>query len=168
MTLSLSNSLQIGTTVLQSPRDRGARDAEFISPIGYALGASIPCDEPRVSPVALLFSPTRPSAVFWTVVSVWVNAINRVSLWAWTHVLKKVLKGIPSLADLDTSTAIVGVVGKLRVVATASHRKPHSVQRMSASAPSMTVFNWISHSGTMLRRKSGSQNHPKLKQLPQA
>lgn len=169
MMLSLSNSLQVGTTVLQSPRDGRSRNAKFVSPIGDALRTTIPRNESRISPIALLFSPTRPSAIFWAVVSVWINSVNRITVWARTHVVQEVLKRIPSLANSDPSTTVRIVVGKLGIIAAASHSKPHPVKRVPFATSCVTVFNRVFH--TWYNTMTGYLfpiAESKLKQLPAA
>ena len=83
-----------------------------------------------------LFFMTRPSTVFWFVVSVVVYAIDAVvgapawisAFWSASHIFEECCKVItPSVADPNSSSTVVFELGSIGVVATIFHSIPRSI-----------------------------------------
>src|SRR3569623_385210 len=79
--------------------------------------------------VGKLLLTRRPSAVIWGVISVTVDAINRVQLrWLLSHVGKKVLKtAAPSVANLDSARPVEFVGNMSLVGAAVDHAAPRMI-----------------------------------------
>ena len=76
-----------------------------------------------------------PPAIFWAVWAVIVNSVNRVLLaWRLSHVGNKVLKRLPSIANVNPSAAILRVVHGLRVFAPVFHARPNAVDLRTRKA----------------------------------
>lgn len=98
-------------------------------PVLKALGNPVNSNHPVSSGVSSLFLLCSPSAVLWAVVSIVVDAVNRVlGRWPRPHVLDKCLKRVsPSFTDLDATPTVqrepfIGWVG-----ATLNHHDPDFV-----------------------------------------
>lgn len=73
--------------------------------------------------VGLLFCG-GPSAIFWAVSLLWVNAIYGTAVRAISHVGNERFKRLPSMANSDASTAVQIVLVVGRAVASGSHVYP--------------------------------------------
>lgn len=81
-------------------------------------------------PWSSLLKLGRPLAVLGSVVAVPVDAINRVGQRRpLSHVLQKVVKGTPAIANRDSSAAVSVVAGSPWVAAPVPHRLPRAVSR---------------------------------------
>lgn len=73
--------------------------------------------------VVVLSVPCGPPTVAGLIVTRWVDAIQCVSLWAWTHVIKERDEAVaPALTNVRAFAAIEAVVAAARRVASALHR----------------------------------------------
>jgi len=79
--------------------------------------------------IHLLLSPGGPSAIFRRIITVIVNAINRIVItWGASHIMKKIIKRIkPPVTYRDTTTAPIGVTGTLGISTPLLHRRPYSI-----------------------------------------
>lgn len=91
----------------------------------------LPSDVVR-SVLRLLFA-RGPSAILRAVMTIVVNAIQRLAI-ARPHVGEEVLKGLPTLADLDTTPAVAREVRGRRVGAPVAHSLPDPVFAQVAGA----------------------------------
>ena len=87
----------------------------------------------RLPFIALLFEIRRPATVLWGVVPVVINAVNRsLSMFFFEvfirleHVVSKILKAIPSLANLYSTPAIVVPFSFVRIRAAVMYVSPDS------------------------------------------
>lgn len=88
-----------------------------------------------------LLQASRPPAVPRLVISIAVQAINRVARRALTHVRKEIDKrAIPALAHLNSPTAILREILKVRVFAAPLHPNPDAVSRASFAATLVAVL----------------------------
>lgn len=86
-----------------------------------------------------------PSTVIWLIVSVVVNAINRMIGWSWTHVFEKGLERIqPALTDHDAASAIPVKLMMLRIQAPAFDAFPCSVNACSRTMNRMAMSWFLS------------------------
>lgn len=69
-----------------------------------------------------------PSAVFWIVRPVIVDSVECVAVWYWSHVGKESREVLPTFADRDASTAVVGILRRGRAEAPRPHALPHGVR----------------------------------------
>lgn len=83
----------------------------------------------RLSAVQALFRHRGPANISWLVVSVVVDAINRVLLrWPMAHVFEEGLERVhPAFTDADAPASVVRVGVDSRVVASALHVLPDAV-----------------------------------------
>lgn len=101
---------------------------------GYVLNA-INNHLSSIGLVSLLFLFSRPSTIFWRIISVIVSPIKRMAFWSFTHVGNKIIKPDckrkqPSCAYLNPSAAIVLILNIVLAVTSLFHPKPGSVQRV--------------------------------------
>lgn len=111
--------------------DRALMNACYASPL--CLGFCLPSErEQAIRPrVAHLCDTRHPAAIFFAIVRIVINAIKRVSVWAITHIVMKVLKLTPSLTYFHASTTVVGI-GLVRwICASLKHCKPRDKERRS-------------------------------------
>lgn len=107
---------------------RSVAETVFYKPVAEALGSVADSNIDGVPLVPKLSMASCPSAVFGTVVSVVVNAVNLQSFAIrWPHILVKCLKGIPSFAHRYASAAIACIARIVRVVTSGSDAFPDSV-----------------------------------------
>lgn len=83
-------------------------NASGFGPLSHGLGFSIVSKKPARASVPGLIGFCSPSAIGRLVISIVIDALNRM-LWGWTkpHVLKKVFKMSPPIANFNTATPIV-------------------------------------------------------------
>lgn len=77
--------------------------------------------------VALNF-PGNPSAIFRGIISIWIDAIERKTLGPISHIVIKIRKFFPSFANLNSTSAIMVIIGSIRIFATLFHIHPKSVK----------------------------------------
>lgn len=126
---SIKNIFQRPVTI--KPVQNGAKvNAKSRTPFFYGKGQTIVGDEAIASPVFALFLLCCPSAVARFVVSVVVYTIKRmIERWTFAHIREKIIKGIPSLANGYSSTAIVFPRTKARVATARPHSNPSAMLR---------------------------------------
>lgn len=94
----------------------------------YGHSVSESCDESITSLVKLLICPWYPAAVFRGVRTIIVNSLDGMAIGPDPHVSKKIVKAIfPSVADLNSSTAVVFVFFSMLGIAATSHFNPASM-----------------------------------------
>lgn len=77
------------------------------------------------SSVAQLFCGSRPTAILFEITERVIDAIEAVFASRWfSHVSVKILKPLPAIAYLDSSSAIISVLLKLRIIASLPHATP--------------------------------------------
>jgi hypothetical protein len=74
-----------------------------------------------------LFSPSGPSTILRRIVSIIVLTINSESVRAKSHIGKEIFKFIPSLANFNASATIKFIITSVRIVASAAHIFPQSI-----------------------------------------
>lgn len=107
---------------------------QFNSFIGLTFNHKVNND----SAVTLLFFFSRPFAVVWLIVSVVVNTLNGMLGWSVSHVQSKIAKGFPSIANRDSSAAVIHPRGMLSISASPKHSLPNWVKRVNS-------FKWHFH-----------------------
>jgi hypothetical protein len=124
---------------IESISQRGLRDTGLSGPVCEAHGPSVngePLIEARVSNLLIL---RRPAAVTRVVISVVVNTVKRMFLWARTHIGDKGLIGAPSFADGYTASSIAWKVSGVWVSAPLMHSGPDSVLAPSVATGGRSV-----------------------------
>ena len=107
------------------------------SPISQAHGFTLVGNPSVIPGVSGLFIWSGPSAILWGVITIIVDAFNRVFRSGFrTHIVHKQTKVVPAFADLYASRAIFVVSGIVRLLATVDHCRPRFVFRCI----SKTVF----------------------------
>jgi len=93
---------------IESCSDGARMNSGRFGPFSHSLGFSIKREKPARAPISRLICSCSPPAIGRLIISIVVDAFNAV-LWrrTWTHVLEKVFKTSPSLADLNAATAVV-------------------------------------------------------------
>jgi len=89
-----------------------------------------------------------PSAIFRTVIFIWINPIQRmVFTWFSPHILYEVFKALPSFAVRNPSPAVIRIHFIFRIIATAFNVAPANIFGCSVSAvcPIITfIWDYIS------------------------
>jgi hypothetical protein len=91
-----------------------------------------------------------PSAIIWAVWAAHIRPTIQRMLWAWpqAHIEQKQAEIVPSLANLNPSTAIILVLLQSWIVASAPHQFPDFI---FWSLPSQPMFNIRLSGGFLLR-----------------
>ena len=110
----------------------------FSRPLSQGEALAVKGDMSGVTPIVRLFVRICPSAIFWFVVAVIINPIQRIAApWALSHVFNKRFNGVqPTLAHCYPSAAIASVTRIALVRASRNHSVPRFVFGRSAN----TVF----------------------------
>lgn len=117
---------------LDAPLNHSRRPSEMTTPLIVSHGLAVPCDSQVVSSIVRLLKWRSPTAIFWAVWAVAVNAIQRVSIWAWPHVGKKRLKALsPSIADGDAERAVSAITFGRLAQASLLNPRPYDPLRRS-------------------------------------
>lgn len=84
---------------------------------------------PRISltTVGGLFFSRSPATICGFVISVIVDAVKRQFWWAFSHVGKKIDKVAPTITKCDSTSAVIGEFGDLRIKASSFHVRPNSI-----------------------------------------
>ena len=116
-------------------------NAKVFSPFRDCHGFSIVGKTCHVPLVSGLRDNRSPAAVFGAVVSIVINAVNRVMLaWSRPHIFVKGEEVVPSFANSNPSAAIVFVLMVIGIVAAPFHVSPVIVLRRIAQAVSGSVL----------------------------
>lgn len=99
--------------------------------------------DPDVVPlVSRLLAGSRPLAVAWLVVAVVVHSFKTVAFWLLAHISKEVCEVFPSLAHLDSTTAIARKSVNTRIFTAVNHASPERVfAGYSADTAAMAQLN---------------------------
>lgn len=88
------------------------------------------------SPIIVLFTFCGPSAVLWTVIAVYIFAIECVSVGASSHVSKKVREPIPSFTDRNSTASVVSEINVVGIKTSRLHLDPRPIFSPSSMAVS--------------------------------
>lgn len=114
-------------TALQSQADAVVCKAGFSGPRGDALGATIMRQIACAATVFGLLSGGCPATVFGFIVPTVVDAVDRVSIGALTHVGDEVDEVVPSGTDDDAAPPVVCPLPMLGSATSVAHRMPSPV-----------------------------------------
>jgi len=125
----------------------GKGEAKFLCPILKALSLPLVSEQLRGACVPRLLCGRRPDAGFWAVEQsiAFGVLVKRHPLGAFSHVLEKVdkrttLAGIPTGANANSSSAVVGIGRVTGGVTACQHRLPTAVRRRSLASVRVTVL----------------------------
>lgn len=111
-----------------------------------------------VALVSRLLSRCGPPAIFWRVVAVYVDSIKRVRWRALPHVLIKVLKTTPAVANANTPSAVVTEAACSRIRATLDHANPRLVcWRAVQAVPRVHLFRPLFYKAAARANQTGLQ-----------
>lgn len=79
----------------------------------------------------------NPTSVFWRVVAVHIDAIKFVSERLLTFVSQEILEGFPAGADCYSTSAVVSVLSRFRVIAPVSHKTKFVLQVFHREGPGL-------------------------------
>lgn len=117
----------------ETPMNRPSINADFLGPIGNAKSLSVEGEHidraDHASAIQGLFSRRSPSAILWSVVAIIVNTLKAHVSGRLAHIGEEVGKFFPSFADLNSSTAVVTVIGSRGVGAASDHVTPARIHR---------------------------------------
>jgi len=116
----------------ESERQRGWRDANSRRPCFEHHRFAIEGDEPCAGTIAGLLTSGGPSAVFWRVVAIVVDPVDRAVCWLGAHVCQKVFKALrptPSVADLNAAPTVSVEKPIGGVAASVLHSRPNAIGR---------------------------------------
>lgn len=101
---------------------------EFACPLRNCLDTSVEFIQSFHASIQTLFASRSPMAVFRTVGSIIVNAINRViARWSWPHIFIEISETIPALADRDASSSVALVSMGFRIETAFPNAAPDDV-----------------------------------------
>jgi hypothetical protein len=116
----------------------GRSNSVFVAPLSKRLCNAIYREHRGLSRISRLFFGRSPSTILGKVTFAIVDPINTVlGAWSWTHVFKKVLKTVPSLAYGYSTILVESHVFDDASETTMSHSIPHFVLWRSIK----TMFN---------------------------
>lgn|SRR6185369_9580931 len=101
-----------------------ARDAKLLGPHQEGLHSAFIFDANGSPGIVHLVFMRRPFAVTWAVVLIYIAPLYRHSLWALTHILKKVQECMPARTHANASTTIVLEQGRAFGIAARMHALP--------------------------------------------
>ena len=102
----------------------GVVNADLSRPLGKRLGFPVVSKQRVRTLVVHLIDAVRPSAIARFIVAVVIDALNRVTFWAITHVCVKGSKGLPLWTNGDSTPTINRVLVVVRVAASRLHVAP--------------------------------------------
>ena len=83
-------------------------DTEVSCPDRDRMGCSTVRPKAVTSLVDCLFMLCCPTAVFWAIITIVIDSLNlKARLVRRSHICEKIIKHVPSFADLDSTAAIV-------------------------------------------------------------
>jgi hypothetical protein len=124
----MTNSVFGGDASIQPSDYRASLHARYFRPLVCGKRFAKRSYEPNCRPVAVLNVASRPSTVFFRVALVIVNSVKRMPLaWAWSHVLKKVLKRSPLITVRNPPASIMRKPFIGLIVASIFHVCPGSI-----------------------------------------
>lgn len=121
---------------LKSIRQSPSRYAYFVCPCFSTHGFAVQSKQPVLGIVGSLFLFRAPLAVFWLIVAIVVDSVQRIA-WTWfcSHVFYEVRKRLsPLIAHSDASSAISTVMRGVWIVASCFHHLPRLIFRSVARA----------------------------------
>lgn len=133
-----------------------------MTPINNAQCYALKGPKSRLRRVPILFGIGRPFAILRRVMTIVVDAFNRPTFWARTHIGDKVSEIIPSFTGRDAAAAISRIVRILRTIATSTHGCPTPVflrGRVMRRSAVRSHFLWICVS--MIRLTSSAMEMPR-------
>lgn len=108
---------------------RVSRYPDMPCPIRQGSGFPVVLDAMVRAVIVRLLHHSRPAAVAWFVISVYVNAIERVTRRALAHIQKKGLERVrPPFAHLDTSATVIGVARHFAIRASGFSSGPRTIR----------------------------------------
>jgi hypothetical protein len=94
------------------------------------------------TPILCLHVRVTPPAILFTVVTFYIDTVNRGSLWSPTHLLRELREVIqPLIAYSNTTPTIVRIPRIILVVAALFHVSPACVSLIEALAPAVFRTN---------------------------
>ena len=106
-----------------------ARHADSICPLRRCQRESIECGIATSARVVFLLFLCRPSTIRWGIWPIVILAIQRMfQSWRMPHILKKLRKILPSLADSYSPCSVILVLMMFGVLASSSHIHPSSIK----------------------------------------
>lgn len=115
---------------------------EFSAQHSEASGDSVNRKLVYDAAILALFKIRRPFAVAWAVTLFAVNAFYRKTGWAFSHVVQKILKAIPSFADRYPAPSITRIGRIPWIKATAAKMNPSVISAGFLSSACVTV-RWL-------------------------
>ena len=88
-----------------------------------------------------LFLLGRPSAIFWRVITVIVDAVERALRWPLTHVGKEIAVIRPAFANCDVSSSVVLELPCVAVAAAVPHMNPRGVRPVVGAPGCLSMLN---------------------------
>jgi len=146
--------------IMNAREKRPPQDANSLCPLRDGCCLSVDRQEPIAAPVRGLLLAGCPTAVGRLVVSVVVDAVDRVTpARSFSHVGQEVFeRSSPSLADFDASPAVPAISDASFVLAPCDHRRPNAilVSHRVASAMAMACIASIAV-GSVLSIKAAAR-----------
>ena len=147
----------------ESHLNRGSFDTSFFDPITKVHGAALVCNHVSPRTVSGLARPSSPKNVIGFVITIVVDAANRMlRRWGASNIFKKCLERMePTITNLYASATIAGVSIHRGILATADHAVPSSpflrAMRFAVAIHRMIFASGIGSSTTATIRSTHEQ-----------
>lgn len=131
--------------VSDAPLQRLSIHTKFAGPVSHCLRFAAVGYLDVISGITGLLSACGPAAVSRRIVTCIINAVNGVAKgWAWPHILVEVAKVLsPSIAYMNATTAISGIIRVLRISATVNQTRPNLIFRTIPHPVNELLFSGI-------------------------
>ena len=128
------NRFTQSTNIVPSQFQSGAyallRNIQFPTPLHHCLGFALKSHQAIVTFVIGLFFLCAPFAILRRIVTIVINAVNRmIRAWSFAHVGKKVFKLQPTVTNSNTASSIVHPLTQSGVATSAPHPLPTAIFR---------------------------------------
>ena len=103
----------VAPSLVNSPSKSCFWNAELLRPLGNTFRFTIECQQSVIRSVSVLLRVCRPTAVsgFVIAVLIWEAIYRMVRRWSRSHVCHEVVKrGLPSLANRNSSSSVIGEI----------------------------------------------------------
>lgn len=121
---------------IMSPVKNLVINAQFLGPLLQSQGFAAKGNPSAIALIVALLLKSGPSAVFFAVMTVWIYAIHAHSFRAGPHVSQEVFEIQPAVTNGNSSAAVIGIRGRVRVVTSLQNPSPDHV----SARPSHAMF----------------------------
>lgn len=127
--------------IFNSSGDRTSVQPKAFAPFGFGHTDSVKCKNPIVAFVILLLCSSSPTAVFFRIIRVIVDAIKLMcGRWSFPHVSNECLKRLPIFANFNSPSTVSCKATGFRILASSFHASPNIKFRRVCHAVCEAIF----------------------------